>query len=34
MKEKTILIFDIPRKLAPLRSKVHRKLNKINAQKI
>jgi hypothetical protein len=34
MREKTILIFDIPRELAPLRSKIYRKLNKINARKI
>jgi hypothetical protein len=34
MKEKVALIFDIPRGLAPLRSKIHRQLNKINAEKI
>ncbi len=34
MKEKVALIFDIPRRLAPLRSKIHRRLNKINAEKI
>jgi len=34
MREKSILIFDIPRELAPLRSKIHRELNKINARKI
>jgi len=34
MEEKVALLFDIPRKLAPLRSKIHRQLNKINAEKI
>jgi len=29
-----ILIFDIPRKSGPLRSKIHRKLMKIDAEKI